>query len=68
MKANERFEYMAELFYKDTGMMAPGKDSPAAFGATNREEREAAWHRWAEKFYEGLFNLHKSNSECVENN
>ncbi|MCH7938515.1 MAG: hypothetical protein IID13_02075 [Candidatus Marinimicrobia bacterium] len=55
MDANERFEYMADKFYKDTGMMAPGKDSPAAFGVTDQKERMAAWSEWCEKFYSELF-------------
>lgn len=55
MDANERFEYMADKFYKDTGMMAPGKDSPAAFGVTDRKERMAAWSEWCETFYSELF-------------
>lgn len=59
MKANERFEYMAELFYKETGFMAPGKDSPAAFGVTDRDERDAKWKEWTEEFYNKLFELHK---------
>lgn len=58
MNANERFEYMAKLFYKETGLMAPGKDSPAAFGVTDREERQIAWKEWVEKFYDSLFALH----------
>ncbi len=67
MDANEQFEYMAELFYKKTGLMAPGKDSPAAFGVTDREERQEAWKVWVNEFYRELFELHKSNANCVEN-
>jgi len=61
--ANERFEYMAELFYKDTGIMAPGKDSPAAFGVTEAKERDAKWHEWVEEFYIGMFQLHEGFSK-----
>ena len=68
MNANEQFEYMAELFYKKTGLMAPGKDSPAALGVTDREERQDAWKVWVNEFYRELFELHKSNANCVENN
>tara|TARA_R110002020_G_scaffold150741_1_gene327552 strand:- start:195 stop:401 length:207 start_codon:yes stop_codon:yes gene_type:complete len=68
MNSNERFEYMAELFYKDTGLMAPGKDSPVACGITNREQRDEAWNEWIEKFYSKLFALHESNANCCENN
>lgn len=55
MNANERFEYMADLFYKQTGFMAPGKDSPAAFGVTDDEERLKVWKSWVEGFYSDLF-------------
>ena len=55
MNANERFEYMADLFYRQTGFMAPGKDSPAAFGVTDDKERMDAWKAWAEGFYSDLF-------------
>jgi len=68
MSANERFEYMAELFYKDTGMMAPGKDSSAAFGVTDGAKRNNKWKEWVEEFYSDLFDLHKSNINCAENN
>ena len=63
MNSNERYEYMAELFYKETGMMAPGKDNPAAFGGADElSEREIfeAWDKWTAEFYEKLFDLHKS--------
>ena len=68
MNSNERFEYMAELFYKDTGLMAPGKDSPIACGITNREQRYEAWNEWIEKFYDGLFDLHKNDAEFRKSN
>lgn len=60
MDAIERFEYMAELFHKETGLMAPGKDSPAAFGATDMEERVKKWGDWTEEFYSDLFLLYKN--------
>lgn len=47
MTADERFELLAEEFRKDTGMLAPGKDQPAACGGTpTHEERRAAWRKW----------------------
>lgn len=67
MNGNERFEYMAELFYKETGLMAPGKESPAAFGVTDMEERQREFTKWVEIFYDELFDLHKSNSHRIEN-
>ena len=66
MNANERFEYMAELFYKATGFMAPGKDSCAAFGVTDTEERDKKWKEFIEVFYSRLFKLHKSHANCIE--
>ena len=71
MKVNERFEYMAELFYRETGMTAPGKDNCAAFGCRSEEEEaETAkqWRAFAERFYGELFDLHQSNANCAENN
>ena len=68
MNANERFEYMAELFYKATGFMAPGKDSPAACGITNKEQIDEAWNKWIEEFYSKLFLLHQSDVEWRNNN
>ena len=56
---NERFEYMAELFYKETGFMAPGKDSPAGYYTEEeKEEGQARWKEWVEEFYIKLFELH----------
>ena len=68
MKANERFEYMAELFYKATGHTAPGKDSCAAFGVTDTDERDKQWKEFVEVFYNRLFKLHKSHANSIENN
>lgn len=44
--ANERYERLAEEFYRATGMLAPGKDSPAAFGTDPYERRLEAWTKW----------------------
>lgn len=62
MKANERFEYMAELFFNETGLTAPGKDHCAAFGCRSDEEIEETARQWrvfAELFYCELFQMHK---------
>ena len=42
--AYQRYEDKAEAFYRETGMMAPGKDSRD--GAFSYEEREAAWREF----------------------
>lgn len=42
----ERFERLAEEFYRETRMMAPGKDSPAALGGPDYTERTARWCEW----------------------
>lgn len=48
--ALEEYEERAERFHKETGMLAPGKDQPAAMGGyPTLEEREAAWRAWIEK-------------------
>lgn len=46
---NSRYEYMASLFYKRTGIMAPGKDDP--IGCHDRSEREAEWVKFLEEYY-----------------
>ena len=38
------FERLATEFYRTTGMLAPGKDVPAAQGGYNEPERLKAWH------------------------
>ena len=53
MNANERFEVMASLFYKETGIMAPGKDD--CLGTHDTQQRLDAWGPWIEKFYSELF-------------
>jgi len=44
--ANERFERLAAQFYRETGLMAPGKSEPAAGIHTPYEERMEAWLKW----------------------
>ena len=68
MKVNERFEYMAELFYKKTGLTAPGKDSCAAFGCRSDEEMaetEKQWRLFAESFYAELFDMHSKLNNSI---
>ncbi len=45
---NALFEEQAAKFRKDTGFMAPGKDSPAAgyAGEEYEQRRQAAWTAW----------------------
>lgn len=44
---NARFEATAAAFQRETGMLAPGKDQPAAMGGSpTLEERTAAWEGW----------------------
>jgi hypothetical protein len=43
----ERFERVAEMFLRETGCMAPGKDVSAASGdAMTHEERRERWEAW----------------------
>ena len=47
MNANEDFERLAAEFYAETGVMAPGKDVPAAMGDySTRDLREQLWNLW----------------------
>lgn len=41
-----RFDRLADAFYRDTGMMAPGKDAPMGMGGCSTEERSAAYDAW----------------------
>jgi hypothetical protein len=45
---NDRFERVARAFYKDTGMLAPGKDVSASANESDEEraERMVAFGRW----------------------
>jgi len=51
-----RFESMAKQFRKDTGMMAPGKDQPAAMGGPDYRTRADAWNEWLNKRADALAN------------
>ena len=68
MNANERFECMAEQFYKKTGMLAPGKDYPAEL-ARSEEGMHEAYKEWAiftEQFHANLFQTHADMYEMLE--
>lgn len=41
---NTRFEAMADVFYRDTGQLAPGKDAPQF--SESQVARKAKWHDW----------------------
>lgn len=43
---NELFEQRAEQFYRDTGVMAPGKDEAMLGGHTPYEVRTTLWEYW----------------------
>lgn len=42
---NECFERIAEVFYRKTGHMRPGKDASPGSGVS-MDERQAAWDAW----------------------
>lgn len=45
----ERFEEDAERFYRETGMLAPGKSVPLAMaGAWDDDDRSTAWNAFCE--------------------
>lgn len=58
MNANERFEYMAEQFYKKTGMLAPGKDDAIPRSDNYKQKLHCEWAIFAEEFYSNLFKSH----------
>lgn len=41
-----KYEFIAEAFRIDTGMMAPGKDVPAALSSDDFHQRMSAWTKW----------------------
>jgi len=43
--ANQEFEALADAFYRETGLLAPGKSVPAAM-AGDVEDRHARWEAW----------------------
>jgi hypothetical protein len=43
LDSNEEYEQLAEEFYRKTGLMAPGKDVPAAMGLQDKAE---TWQKW----------------------
>lgn len=46
MTQSEKYDVEARAFEIMTGMMAPGKDSPAAAGPTDMAIREETWKDW----------------------
>jgi len=44
-----RYERHAEAFYRETGLMAPGKSVPAEMGWQDEERRHREWKLWGEK-------------------
>ena len=46
---NDEYERLADEFYRDTGMMAPGKDQPAALGGEPYGVRVEAWQQWLKR-------------------
>ena len=40
------FDTVADWFYRDTGIMRPGKDSPPGCAGHSYEERRDAWEAW----------------------
>jgi hypothetical protein len=50
MSTNDVFEEIAQAFLEETGMLAPGKDQPAAMGGSpTLEERGKAYSAWLAK-------------------
>jgi hypothetical protein len=48
VNTSENYEAKADAFYHATGMMAPGKDAPAACGPHDYNRRDEAWRNWYE--------------------
>jgi len=68
MNANEQFEYMAELFFKETLFMAPGKSCPPGmYTEDEQEEAQELWKKWVEEFYNSMFEDHKIKTDFIKN-
>lgn len=50
MNPSLNYEIQALAFYRMTGLLAPGKDAPAAGGPQDYDERNKAWIEWREKY------------------
>lgn len=47
MDVNTQFEIVADLFYRDTGFMRPGKSMPMEMCSGELDQRRrAAWDKW----------------------
>ena len=56
-----RFEELAELFCRDTGMLAPGKDEPMEMPSfVSDEEKRERWKSWMRERFERL------HAQCME--
>jgi hypothetical protein len=51
MNQNEKFEIKAQLFYNDTGLMAPGTNISLQYGIAYKI-RLSAWNVWTEAYGE----------------
>lgn len=58
---NERYEYMARLFYLRKGMMAPGKDD--VLSTHSREIKEKEWVEFMEEYYAEAAQAHFDKSK-----
>lgn len=47
--ATEQFEEIAEMFYRDTGILRPGKSYPLPMSPPSDEERYRVRHEWCDK-------------------
>lgn len=48
---SEQFDIMAAQFNRETGMIAPGKDAPAAMNSHDRAERNEEWRGWSRHWH-----------------
>jgi len=48
LNANDRFEIIADLFHRATGMLAPGKDQPYEMENTD-EDRQKCFNAWRDE-------------------
>ena len=65
MSGNEQFEMLAAVFYKRTGVLAPGKDAGPVYQDTrvpDGRSRSDLWVKWVDENNE----INRAWLKCVE--
>jgi len=67
MSTVERVEHLAQLFYVETGYLAPGKDEASAVNSgVSHEDRRKAWDDWTQQRFEQQQELLTDLADALE--